>query len=108
MEDTRESDENVKREVELILSITTEELISFLSERKAEHVCEACGTNSEWVVRNTGAKPVLTQAPFYTDSGHVEAHFSVFCPHCGNTRLFNARFVASCVYAVRSAGNGKG
>ena len=101
------AEDDVSQEVERILSVTLDEMIRFLSERKAERPCEACGREVDWVIRADGQKPVLTQSWFYNNTNQVDVHFSVFCPECGNTRLFNARYVGAYVTRTRGAKNGE-
>lgn len=98
---------DVEKEVELIVSITLDEFIDFLAERNAEKPCEACDRTVEWRVRTDGTHPILTQMTFYKAPDEVDLFCSVFCPECGNTRLFNARYVGAFVKLHREAKNGQ-
>lgn len=98
-------EENIWDEVGRIVSTSIEEISEYLKERAANGPCEACGS-VKWIVRTANDKPVLLQAPFYQGSDEVDVFFSTLCTSCGNTRLFNARYVSRYLHAIRSQPNG--
>ncbi|SHM45823.1 hypothetical protein SAMN05216593_1017 [Pseudomonas asturiensis] len=94
-------------EVNRITSLSVEEFATFLKSVNADGACGSCGRNVDWLIRRSDDKPVLLQAPFYSLTDEADVFFSTLCPLCGNTRFYNARYVAKYLAQKRSPGNGE-
>lgn len=95
-----------RRMVELLSSITLDEINHFLRVADAERACQACGNQVEWFVRTQDNRPLLVCTPFYFTPDRQEGYFSLFCPMCGNTRFFNAYYVGLQIEQLRTNSHG--
>ena len=93
-------------DVDSAVTLTTEDFNEFLARQDAEHACDACGLTVEWYMRTQENKPLITYMPYYAGQPSAELFYSLFCPNCGNTRLFNAIYVAAVVKQYRESKNG--
>lgn len=99
-------DKEMLDQIAQIQSVTIDEVNAFLRRADAEKPCDACGRKVEWWIRTIKDRPLLTTMPFWLDHSMSEVYFSLFCPMCGHTRLFNAHYVAVSAKDYREKNNG--
>jgi len=82
--------EALNPEVLAVEALTYDELNSYFLSKEAEKPCGACGYSGEWDIKTDGDQPSLLFVPDYRNPSVGTLFFTLTCPNCMNTRLFDA------------------
>lgn len=88
--------EKAQVSLEDIESLTAEQVIRHIDEKKANGPCEACGA-TDWEIDRNGEKIAFTLSPLSTDQDAGLVMLPLTCVKCGNVRYLNAAYIAKMI-----------
>ncbi|WP_130907816.1 MULTISPECIES: hypothetical protein [unclassified Pseudomonas] len=93
-----QSQEPYNLQISQILTITLDQLLSYLNNNDCMHPCAACG-KSNWSIPLADNMPAIYMTPSVRNPSISAWAFHVNCNECGGIKIFNAARVREYVFA---------